>query len=236
MIIKGLIIMVKIIIFGTEKMAELAYFYFTHDSEYEPVAFTVDKEYCTVDSFCNCPVIPFDEIEKEYPPEEYMMFIAIGYSQLNLIRSQKYMAAKHKRYRFVSYVCSKSTLWNDTQIGENCFILENQVIQPNVKIGNNVFIWSGTHLGHDVVIEDHCYIASQVVISGNVTIKQRSFIGINAAIRDNVSIGEECIIGAGTLILHNVNDKEVYVTKMSDRYPLNSTQFERMMDISKKIS
>jgi len=228
--------MVKVVIFGTEKMAELAYFYFTHDSDFEPVAFTADKEYCIVDSFCDLPVIPFEEIEKNYPPSQYMMFVAIGYSQLNLTRSIKYLQAKSKGYRLVSYVCSKSTMWGDTQIGDNCFILENQIIQPNVKIGDDVYIWGGNHIGHDTVIEDHCYIASQVVISGNVKIKRRSFIGINAAIRDHITIGEECIIGAGSLILHNVNDREVYVAKMPDKYPLNSTQFERMMDISKRGS
>ena len=228
--------MVKVVIFGNEKMAELAYFYFTHDSEFEPVAFTVDKEFIIKESLFNLPVVPFEDVEKIYSPTDYKVFIAIGYSKLNSIRAKQYTKAKEKGYKFVSYICSKSIMWGDTQIGENCFILENQVIQPNVRIGNNVFIWSGNHFGHDVIVEDHCYIASHIVISGNVKIKKFSFIGINAALRDNITIGEECIIGAGSLILHDINDKEVYISKMPDKYPLNSTQFERMMDISNKNS
>lgn len=224
--------MKKVVIFGNGKMAELAHFYFTHDSDFEPVAFTVDKEYFTNDIFLDLPVVPFEKIERKYPPTEYCMFVAIGYSKLNSIRAKKYFQAKEKGYSLVSYICSKSSMWGDTQVGENCFILENLVIQPNVKIGNNVFLWSGSHFGHDVVIADHCYIASQVVLSGNVTIKKSSFIGINAAVRDHITIGEECIIGAGSLILHDVKAKEVYITKMPDKYPLNSEQFERMMDIS----
>lgn len=226
--------MKKVVIFGLEKMAELAYFYFTHDSEFEPVAFTVDRDFLNRSFLFDLPVVAFEDVEKTYPPSRYRMFVAIGYSKLNQIRADKYKQAKEKGYSLVSYFCSKNTSWGDTKIGENCFILENQVIQPGVIIGNNVFIWSGNHFGHDVVVEDHCYIASHVVISGNVNIGEYSFIGINAAIRDHVTIGREAIIGAGALILHDVHDKEVYISKMPDKYPLNSAQFERMMEISMK--
>ena len=37
--------MKKVIIFGTEKLAELAHFYFTHDSGYDIAGFTVDQAF-----------------------------------------------------------------------------------------------------------------------------------------------------------------------------------------------
>ncbi|MBN1166306.1 MAG: acetyltransferase [Methanospirillaceae archaeon] len=226
----------EIIIFGNGKMASLAYMYFLHDSIYNPVAFTVDNNYITESTFHNLPVVPFDNVTDSYSPDNYQMFIAIGYSKLNEIRTKKYSEAKSKGYHLVSYISSTCIAWNDLKIGENCFILENQVIQPNVKIGNNVFLWSGNHIGHDVNIGDNCYIASQVVISGNVDIGENTFIGINAAIRDHISIGSRCIIGAGVVITHKTKDEEVYVVENTKKYPLTSAQFERMMDISSKNS
>ena len=50
--------------------------------------------------------------------------------------------------------------------GDNCFILEDNTVQPFVTIGNNVTLWSGNHIGHDSVIEDDCFISSHVVVSG----------------------------------------------------------------------
>jgi sugar O-acyltransferase (sialic acid O-acetyltransferase NeuD family) len=223
----------KVVIFGTEKMAQLAYFYLKNDSPCEIVAFTADGAYIDKKELWGLPLVPFEDIQKLYPPDEYKMFVAIGYRKLNSLRANKYMEAKNMGYELISYLSSKAIHWGDTEIGENCFILENQVIQPFVKIGNNVIIWSGNHFGHDVVVGDHCWLSSHIICSGNVTIDPYCFIGINATIRDNVTIGRECIIGAGAVILNNTKERQVYIAKPTDLYRLDSEQFERMMDISR---
>jgi len=226
--------MAKVVVFGTKKMAELAHFYFTKDSPHEVVAFTVDGEFIDQKEFRGLPLVPFEDVIQKYPPDEYKMFIAVGYKNLNTVRAQKYYEAKEKGYELVTYLSSKITHWGDTEIGDNCFILENQVLQPFMKIGNNVTLWCGNHFGHDVVIGDHCYIASHVVVCGGVSICPYTFIGVNATIRDDTKIGRECIIGAGALILRDVDDKSVYIAKPTDKYPLDSERFEKMMNISKR--
>lgn len=223
----------RLVVFGTEKMAQLAYFYFTQDSPYEVVAFTINEQWLKEKQFCNLPVVPFENIESVFPPGEVDIFIAIGYKKLNSLRTLKYNEAKAKGYNLASYLCSKATHWGDTIIGDNCFILENQVIQPFVTFGNNVFIWSGNHFGHDVTVKDNCWISSHVVLCGGVTIEENCFLGVNSTIRDNVTIGRECIIGAGALILNDTQEKEVFIAQETERYALNSEYFERMMEISR---
>jgi len=225
--------MTDVVVFGLGKLAELAHFYFTHDSDYRVVAFTSDDGGIYGGRFIGLPVVPFDKVEEHYPPDKFKMFVAIGYTQLNTTRAEKYYVAKKKGYELVSYICSKATYWDDLSMGDNCFILENQVIQPTVKIGNNVIIWSGNHFGHNVVIGDHCYISSHVVLCGGVKVGPYSFIGVNATVRDEVIIGEKCVIGAGALILGDAPDKAVYVAKPTEIYRLDSASFERMMGISK---
>ncbi|MBU3676875.1 MAG: transferase, partial [Chitinophagaceae bacterium] len=61
----------KVIIFGTGDIAQLAHYYFTHDSNFEVVAFTVDRAYCQQDNFEQKPLIPFDEIQTHFPPASY---------------------------------------------------------------------------------------------------------------------------------------------------------------------
>jgi sugar O-acyltransferase (sialic acid O-acetyltransferase NeuD family) len=216
--------MKKVVIFGTGDLAQVAHFYLTHDSPYEIVAFTANRDYIKEDRVFNLPLVPFEEIEEKYPPNKFSMFIAIGYKGVNKLRARIYMKAKEKGYELISYINSKVIKWEDMEIGDNCFIFENQVIQPFVKIGSDVIIWSGNHIGHHSIIGDHCFITSHVVISGNVKIGPYCFIGINATLRDGITIGRECVIGAGSLILRDTKEREVYTAKSAELRSIDSSK------------
>src|SRR5687768_13894092 len=157
--------MKPVILFGIGEHAEVAHFYFQHDTDRKVKAFTVDQGYIKENSWQGLPVVPFETIADHFPPDAYDMFVAIGYNQVNKVRREKYLAAKEKGYALPGYVSSRATIWSK-DIGDNCFILEDNTIQPFVRIGNNVTLWSGNHIGHHSVIEDHCFVTSQVVISG----------------------------------------------------------------------
>lgn len=218
----------KVVIFGTGDIGQLAHFYFTHDSPYEVAAFTVDRDFLKEKELFGLPVIPFEEIEKSYPPDKFDMFVALSYRNINRLRAEKYIDAKRKGYRLVSYICTKSVYWGDTEIGDNCFIFENQTIQPFVKIGNDVIIWSGNHIGHHSVIGDHCFIASHVVVSGHVTIEPYCFLGVNSTIRDGITVARECVIGAGAIILKDTMEKGVYKGKATELYLDDSSKLKRI--------
>lgn len=203
--------MKKVIIFGIGDIAQIAHFYFTHDSDYSIAAFTVDSAYMDKTHFCGLPIIPFENLENLYSSSEYAVFIAISYAGLNSVRAQKYKEAKAKGYEIVSYVSTKATIWPGFEVGENCFILEDNTIQPFATIGNNVTLWSGNHIGHHSKIHDNCFISSHVVISGGVTIGKNCFIGVNATLRDHICIGDDCIIAAGSLVVKDAIDDGVYV-------------------------
>lgn len=220
--------MSKVVIFGEGKMADEVYFYLTHDSEYEVVAFTVDRDYMTKKELFGLPIIPFEDIVAQYPPSEFKMFVAIGYQQLNQLRAQKYFEAKEKGYELVSYICSKASNFGQVEVGDNCLVLENTVLQPLTSIGNNVFLWSGNLIGHHSSIEDHCFLAGQVVISGNTIVKPYCFIGVNATVGHEITIGEKSLIGAGTLVTKSTESESVYIVPDTPKYRLNSEYFIRM--------
>ena len=217
-----------LVIFGSGDIAQLAHFYFTSDSEYEVVAFTVDAAYRTETSFCNLPVIAFEEILKHYAPDQCVIFVALSYSKLNAVRKEKYLAAKALGFKIASFISSHATVLNDGHIGENCFIFEDNTIQPFVTIGNNVTLWSGNHIGHHSTIKDHCFIASHVVISGGVEIGEQCFIGVNATLRDHIKIGEKCVIGAGALLLADAEPEGLYIGTATERSKIASTSLRRI--------
>lgn len=205
----------KLVIFGSAEIASLALFYFKHDSAWDVVAFTVDDDYVEGESFEGLPLLGFSEARKRFPPSEATMHVALSYNRLNRLREAKYHDAKAAGYALASYVCSRSVSWPDLSVGDNCFILENQTIQPTVKIGNNVMIWSGNHLGHGTQIKDHVYIASHVCISGHCVIGERTFMGVNCTTADFLTVGADCFITMDASITRNLPDGAVVLGAQS---------------------
>ncbi len=218
----------SLIIFGTGDIAQLAHFYFSTSTGYEVVAFTIDADYLTEPTFCSLPVIAFEKISVQFPPDRYELFIALSYSKLNSIRKEKYLLAKAMGYRLASFISPNATILNNGCIGENCFIFEDNTIQPFVTIGNNVTLWSGNHIGHHSTIKDHCFIASHVVVSGGVEIGEQCFIGVNATLRDHIKIGEKCVIGAGALLLADAAAEGVYIGTTTERSKVPSSRLKRI--------
>ena len=220
--------MKQLVVFGSGDLAQLAHYYFTNHTEYRIAAFTLDAEYVQGPEICGLPVVPFQEISIRYSPALYEMFIALSYTQLNQLRKEKYLAAKALGYRLASYISPQATVLNDFQFGDNCFILEDNTIQPFAVIGSNVTLWSGNHIGHHAVIHDHCFLASHIVVSGGVEIKESCFIGVNATLRDHISIGEKSVIGAGALILADTEPESVYIGTAAERAQFSSTHLKRI--------
>jgi sugar O-acyltransferase (sialic acid O-acetyltransferase NeuD family) len=216
--------MKRLVIFGTGDIAELALWYFQNDTLYTVSAFTVDPDYVKEATLYGLPVVPFTEVCNSFPPDQHDIFVALSYSKLNALRRLKVEAAMELGYELASYVSSRATVLNEGRIGRNCFILEDNTIQPFVRIGDNVTLWSGNHIGHHSIIEDHVFIASHAVISGGVTVGASSFVGVNATIRDHVTIGPRCVIGSGALILQDAEAEGVYMGTASERSRVPSTR------------
>jgi sugar O-acyltransferase (sialic acid O-acetyltransferase NeuD family) len=201
----------KLIVIGDSAFAEIAFEYFTYDSSFEVAAFAVEREYLTRNEFLGRPVVAFEDVQDLYSPAEHHFYAALVYTQQNKLRTRLYRAAKDKGYTPASYISPRAFLWRDVQVGEHCFIFEDNVVQPRVAIGNNVVLWSGNHIGHHSKIQDNCFISSHVVVSGFCDIGESCFLGVNATVANNVAIGSHVLVGAGALILADVPKRKVVV-------------------------
>lgn len=203
--------MAKIIIFGVLDTAELAHFYLTHDSDHEVVGFSVNQEYIVRDSFKGLPVIPFESVEETYPPGEYSFFVPMTGRGMNKKREAVYCKTKGKGYQLISYISSKATIFPGIQVGDNCFILEDNTIQPFTTIGSNVVLWSGNHIGHHCQIKDHVFFTSHVVLSGHCTVEPYCFFGVNSTIRDYTKLGAGTLVAMGASVIGDTDAWGVYV-------------------------
>ena len=216
----------KLILFGEGLYTEIAHQYFTDDSEYEVVCFTKDDDYINSDEYLGLPMIPFSKIQELFPPNKFDMHVAVSYTELNHLRKRIFHEAKEKGYALPSYVSSKSSILTKYSIGENCFIFEDNTIQPFVKIEDNVILWSGNHIGHHSTVKAHNFISSHVVVSGQCVVESNCFIGVNSTIGHMVKIGKETLVGAGATITKDTEPGSVYVPAKSRKLDRLSNTFK----------
>ena len=218
--------MSRLVIFGAGDIARLAHFYFTRDSPHDVAGFAVDRRFRSSDRFLELPLVDAEDMTVHFPPAEFDMFVAMSYAKINRPRAEKYARAKAAGYRMASYVSSHCTYLSQTPPGDNCFILEDNTVQPFVTIGNNVTLWSGNHIGHDSTIEDHCFIASHVVVSGHVRIESQSFIGVNATLRNGITIGARSVVGAGAVIMKDTKPSSVFLGERAKLFAKSSDEID----------
>jgi sugar O-acyltransferase (sialic acid O-acetyltransferase NeuD family) len=205
----------KLVIVGNTTNARLAKWYFEKDSKYEVCAFAVNEAYIQEKIWLGLPVVAFEMMEKYYPPSKFDAFVAIGYSKMNKIREKMYHETKNKGYFLPNYISSRCSFLSEEELGDNNLILEDNTIQPFVRIGNDNVFWSGNHIGHDTIILDHNFISSHVVVSGYCTIKNNCFIGVNATLHNEVVLEMESLVAAGAIIARKTIERGVYLPPKS---------------------
>jgi sugar O-acyltransferase (sialic acid O-acetyltransferase NeuD family) len=198
-----------LILIGDGPFAEIAYEYFTHDSEYQIVAFAVERPYLKRSELLGLPVVALEDVESRYQPAGHHFYAALVYTQLNRLRTRLYLAAKAKGYTPASYISSRAFVWRNVVLGEHSFVFENNVVQPFVRLGDNVVLWSGNHIGHHSRVGNNCFISSHVVISGGVEIGDNCFLGVNSTVANELRIGRDCLVGAGALITKDLPENKL---------------------------
>ena len=222
----------KVVIFGTGRGADTACRYLERDSPHEICGFTVEEAFLTGETFRGRPVVPFETVVERFPPDAFRMFVPLGFQGMNALREEKYLAAKRLGYSFISYLSSRHYALEGVRMGENCFILDSSVFNPDVTIGDNVTIWSANHIGDRSVIEDHVWISSHVTLAGDVTVGRGSFLGTNASVSNHVRIGARTFVGTGAVIARDTAAGSVHVAPASREVKLASDRFLAMLKIT----
>ncbi len=215
----------KLIVIGDSAFAEIAREYFDADSDYRVVAFAVEQAFRRRDELHGLPVVNFETLAAAFAPAEHSVFVAVTYTQLNRLRARLSQSAKARGYALASYVSSRAFVWRNVQLGEHCFVFEDNTLQPFVRIGDDVVLWSGNHIGHHSTVGDHCFISSHVVVSGFCQIGSSSFLGVNATLANNVVLGRDNWIGPNTVVMKDTADGALFRTEQPEPARVSATRF-----------
>jgi sugar O-acyltransferase (sialic acid O-acetyltransferase NeuD family) len=221
--------MADIVVFGAGDIADVAGAYLERHTDHHIVAYTADQAFCQADRFRGRPLVPWETLEAAYPPDRVRLLGPLSYRRMNQFRRDRYLEGKARGYDFISFIHPSCHVYTD-DIGENCFILEQNVIQPFVRIGNNVMMWSGNHIGHHAVIGDHCFLSAKVWVSGTAVIGERCFLGIQAGIGTGMRVGDACFVGeCASIVDGDAPDRAVYLADSSRRSRSDSSRIARLM-------
>lgn len=197
--------MKSVIVFGNQDSASTTQYYLSVDSPYRVVAFTVDQDRITEPTHENLPVVPFESIQEEFPPDQVDFIFPAGFQlsnpcNTNIFRKNRYELIKSMGYKFINYISSRASVATNVKIGENVLIYEGAIVQPFVEIGNNTIIRSGVNLGHHCWVKDHCFLSAEVTVGSRTVIGSQTFIGLNTTVLNSVTVGNGSFIGSSTLI------------------------------------
>ncbi len=195
--------MKEIVIYGAGSFAKMMRLYLDRVEGQRVVAFSVDQEFMGEEgSFDGLPVVAFEDVQRLYPTDRFLMFVAVGYSTMRA-RKLMYDKARLKGYRFISYVDSSAIIDETVSIGNNNVILMGSILEAFSSLGDNNIIWASVIISHDVKVGSHCFFASQSLIGGNCYIGDNCFFGFNSTCIQDVNVGNESLVGAKSLVLSN---------------------------------
>lgn len=219
--------MADIVIFGTGLISEVAKIYIDRHGPDRIVGFTVDSAYRTSDFFHDLPVVAWERLEERFPPDSTLLLGPLSYQRLNEFRRERHQEGRARGYAYASFVHPGSHVYT-TDIAENCFILENNVIQPYARIGAGVIIWSGNHIGHHVAIGDYCFLASQIGLGGNSRIGKGCFLAGKVGVESDVEVGDACFLDTGVLVKKDLPAESVVRSRTSPVASYPSSRLKRL--------
>jgi UDP-3-O-[3-hydroxymyristoyl] glucosamine N-acyltransferase len=218
----------QLLIFGLGDIAEVAHDCFESDTDYEVIGHVVHEKYMPNKHQIEFEVFPFENIGLTHPCNEYSIFIALGYKNLNYNKKLIYNLVKEKGYCTPNYIHSNAVIMTD-KIGENNFVLENAVIQARATIGNNNLIGAQSLIGHHSEIKNHNYIGSTACLCGHNKIGSLNFVGSKSVTAGHVTIGDSNYIGPSCKVFNNLNNDEVLIERSTDALNTNYNKIQNVL-------
>ena len=220
--------MSDIVLFGAGQIADVARVYIDAHGPDRIVAFTADGSHLAADSFAGRPLVAWEDLERCYPPDQVKLLGPLSFRRLNAFRKERYLEGKARGYGFASFIHPSCHVYTD-RIGENCFILENNTLQPFAEIGDNTMLWSNNHIGHHARIGSHCFLSTHIGVSSNVVIEEECFLAGKASIDYGRRVGARCFLGPSAVVLEDLPSGSVVLGVNSPVARFSSRRLARFL-------
>ena len=205
----------KSIIVGTTDLAKLLYFHIQKTNAAEVAAFSVNTAYLNGSEFLDKPFVALENIEENYNPQDFGIFVAVGYNNMNLGRKKIFDELKTKGYKIESFIHPMTNI--ETQdLGEGNIIFQNVLIDAFCEVGNGNIFYANSMLAHHSVVGNFNFFSVHACVCGNVKIGDFCFFGANCVVRNSVCVENKTLIGASAYLDKDSIEDEVIVPPRSE--------------------
>jgi sugar O-acyltransferase (sialic acid O-acetyltransferase NeuD family) len=167
------------------------------------VAYLVDKKSNKKIIF-NHKIIKESNFMKKEGNKKLNILIGIGQIKNNNLRKNIFFRYKKFGCNFPNITSKFSYVSKNSLLKEGILICHGVVINAGVEIGLNCIINNQALIEHDARVGNHCHISTGSIINGGTIIGSNTFIGSGTTIKENIMIGNNCVIGAGLTIKKNI--------------------------------
>lgn len=192
--------MSEIVVFGADAFAQSVFERILECGAHNVHAFTVDRSHLRQDIFLGLPGVPFDELPAKYPPSQFQMLVAIGYSGLNQVRSRRFQTCIDLGYELESFIDPSSTVSSSSTLGKNCIVLENNTVRPFAVLEDNVLVLRNNVIEEYAVVGSHTYVSARVTVGREARLGNHSFLGICSTVKAGSLVGERSVVAARSMV------------------------------------
>lgn len=197
--------MKKVIIYGAGPYGKIFLSEVNRYGIIDIAGFTVDMAFLKEEKIEGLPVVPFEEVDKIYPPKQYDMIVVCGYTRMRN-RKEMYDKAKGKGYTLINYISPGAYLENEIQMGDNNIIFSGSEIGYDGEMGVGNIVRQNVYLGHEFIMGSHNIISVGCVIGGYSRISDLSFFGFSVTSSGFKNFGKECLVGMRSVVTRDVED------------------------------
>jgi sugar O-acyltransferase (sialic acid O-acetyltransferase NeuD family) len=136
-------------------------------------------------------------------------FVAVGQIKNYKIRQKLFNKLLSLNFKIPFIISPLSYISPRATIGSGTIIMHGVIINADVQIGKNCIINTNSVIEHGVKIKDHTHISTGVIINGETNIGSKVFIGSGSVISNNIKIEDSCIVGSGLNVKSNLKKKSI---------------------------
>jgi len=199
-----------IVIFGCGPLARLLNHLISTTTNDHVIAFTVDSDYRTTDTFEGKPLYSYEDLQRYINANEVKFLLAFGYSSMRM-RANVFNRLKNASLQFYNYISPFSFVDPSVILGENTIIFPKVVIEPFCTIGDNNLFWSSSTICHDSIIGDNNFFASNSTVGGECFIGNCCFFAFSSTVVQNITVSDESLVGASSLVLSSTEASTRYL-------------------------
>jgi sugar O-acyltransferase (sialic acid O-acetyltransferase NeuD family) len=133
------------------------------------------------------------EAAKRFPPSEYGIALAIGYTDLPA-RWAAWQRLKGLGYAMPALIHPRAYVADSAHIGPGAMVMAGVIVDMRAEIGEAAVLWPGACISHDARIGANTFVSPNATVCGFARIGAHSFIGAGAAVVDRGLVPEGCTI------------------------------------------